>query len=81
LLPAKKNRPLTWREAYSSYNLGICQIIFQIAIKYLCTPGSSVPVERLFSTTGYIITDRRNRLSPKNVKMLSFLNKNYKLVL
>lgn len=54
--------------------------IFQIALKYLCTPGSSVPVERLFSATGYIITDRRNRLSPQNVKILSFLNKNYKLV-
>lgn len=54
--------------------------IFQIALKYLCTPGSSVPVERLFSATGYIISDRRNRLSPKNVRILSFLNKSYKLV-
>lgn len=39
--------------------------MFQIALKYLCTPGSSVPVERLFSATGYIITDRRNRLLPQ----------------
>lgn len=54
--------------------------IFQIALKYLCTPGSSVPVEQLFSATGYIVSDRRNRLCPKNVKMLCFLNKNYKLV-
>lgn len=54
--------------------------IFQIALKYLCTPGSSVLVERLFSASGYIISDRRNQLSPKNVKILTFLNKNYKLV-
>lgn len=55
--------------------------IYLIALKYLCTPGSSVPVERLFSATGYIISERRNRLSPKNVQILSFLNKNYKLVI
>jgi len=52
--------------------------IFQIALKY--TPDSSVPVERLFYATRYIISDRRNRLSSKNVTILSFLNKNYKHV-
>lgn len=31
--------------------------IFQIALKYLCISGSSVLVERLFSATGYIISD------------------------
>lgn len=46
--------------------------MFQIALRYLCTPSSSVPVERLFSATGYIISDRRNRLTSKNVKVLFF---------
>ncbi|KYN30854.1 hypothetical protein ALC56_14666 [Trachymyrmex septentrionalis] len=54
---------------------------YLIAVKYLYTSSSSVPVERLFSATGYIISERRNRLSLKNVKILSFLIKNYKLVI
>jgi len=40
--------------------------IYLIALKYLCTPGSSVPVEPLFSATGYIISERRNRKKCKN---------------
>lgn len=54
--------------------------ILYIALKYLSTPGSSVPVERLVSAAGQIVSKRRNRLGSKNIHMLVFLNKNYDLV-
>ena len=47
-----------------------------LAKKYLCIPGSSVPAERLFSKAGELVSKRRNRLKPKNIDMMLFLNKN-----
>jgi len=47
-----------------------------MALKYACIPATSVPSERIFSKAGQIVSQRRNRLSPKNVDVLIFLNKN-----
>lgn len=44
--------------------------------KFLCIPPSTVHSERLFSTAGLIVDQKRNRLDPERVKMLVFLNKN-----
>ncbi|CAG9788197.1 unnamed protein product [Diatraea saccharalis] len=46
----------------------------KIAQKYLCIPASSVPSERLFSKAGILCNDRRNRLAPKKVDQILFLN-------
>ena len=48
-----------------------------LARKYLCIPGSSVPSERLFSKAGQLVSERRNRIKPKNINMMLFLNKNH----
>lgn len=48
----------------------------QLALKYLCIPATSVPSERIFSTAGQIVSERRSRLKPKNVNMILFLNEN-----
>ncbi|KAF0691848.1 zinc finger BED domain-containing protein 1-like, partial [Aphis craccivora] len=47
-----------------------------IALKYCIIPATSVPSERIFSKAGQILSAQRNRLLPKNVDMLIFLNKN-----
>jgi len=64
--------PLSWwkREQQSF------PILAQLARKYLCVCGTSVPSERLFSHAGYIVNELRTHLSPENVNMLVFLAKN-----
>ncbi|XP_025016286.1 zinc finger BED domain-containing protein 1-like [Tetranychus urticae] len=47
--------------------------LHNLAIKYLTLQATSVPSERLFSKTGDIITQKRNRIKPKNVNLLCFL--------
>lgn len=53
--------------------------LYKISLKYLCVPATSVPAERVFSKTGLITNDRRNRLSPKNLDYIIFLNSNLNL--
>ncbi len=67
--------PLTWWKSNE------CKYphIAKMARCYLAVPGSSVPSERVFSTTGDIVTAKRSTLSPDNVDILVFLKKNLKL--
>ena len=46
-----------------------------LARKYFTPPCTSVLSERLFSSAGNIVTDKRNRLAAEKVKMLLFLNR------
>ena len=48
----------------------------KFAKRYLCIPATSVPAERVFSTAGLIINEKRSSLLPQNADMLIFLNKN-----
>jgi len=51
----------------------------KLARKFLCVPATSVQSERLFSATGRLISDLRNRLLPEHAESLVFLNKNQDL--
>ena len=48
----------------------------RLAKKYLCIPATSDPSERLFSTSGNIVTPSKAMLKPEKVIMLVFLTKN-----
>ncbi|KAK7912837.1 hypothetical protein WMY93_013048 [Mugilogobius chulae] len=50
--------------------------LFKLAQKFLSTPASSVPCERVFSKAGELVSKRRNRLGPSLLQKLLFLNKN-----
>lgn len=69
----RKSDPLKWwndrRRIYPN--------LFELMLFRLCVPSTSVPCERTFSKAGYMISERRNRLSTKNTETLMFLNSNY----
>ena len=50
--------------------------LFKVFKKYLHVPSTSVPSERMFSLAGNILSEKRARLSPRNVNMLTFLHQN-----
>lgn len=50
-----------------------CPLLFKIAVKYCVVMGSSVPSERMFSTTGRIM-QTRSRLSPERLSKLVVLH-------
>jgi hypothetical protein len=50
--------------------------LYKQAMKYLAIPATSCPSERIFSTAGYILNQKRTRLSGHHVDQLLFLNEN-----
>ncbi|XP_064468547.1 zinc finger BED domain-containing protein 4-like [Ornithodoros turicata] len=71
LLPRKLDPMTWWSERKSLYPR-----LYELTKSRLCIPATSVPCERIFSKAGQIVTERRNRLSSKNVQRLLFLNAN-----
>ena len=55
---------------------GLYPNLYKLAVAFLSTPASSVPCERVFSKAGEVVSKKRNRLSPKTVEKILFLNKN-----
>jgi len=67
IVPCKDDPLLWWRAHEGHYSL-----LSQLARKYLCIPGTSVPSERLFSKAGELVSLRRCRIKPKHVNMFCF---------
>lgn len=63
--------PLLWW----SQRTAVYPNLHKLALRHLGVPATSVPSERLFSTAGELISQRRTCLKPKNVNNLLFLNK------
>lgn len=64
--------PCVWWEEYEI----IYPTIAKVAKNILCIPASSASSERVFSTTGNIVTSKRNRSNAKNLSTLVFLKQN-----
>ena len=68
--------PLCWWKAHAE----TYPRISLLARKWLGIPASSTSSERLCSTAGHVTEQRRCSLTPENVNMLVFLNKNWSLI-
>ncbi|XP_019380299.1 PREDICTED: chromosome alignment-maintaining phosphoprotein 1 isoform X4 [Gavialis gangeticus] len=62
--------PLEWWSKHE----GAYESLAYLAHKYLATPATAVPCERLFSLSGDIVNKKRAALSPENVNQLVCLN-------
>jgi hypothetical protein len=67
-----EGEPLLW---WKQHNVEY-PILSKLAQKYLCVCATSTSSERLFSTSGSIVTPQRAGLKPEKVNMLTFLAKN-----
>ena len=50
--------------------------LYQLGLKYLSVPATPVPIERVFSQSGFLMRPRRASLTAKNVCLLTFLKLN-----
>lgn len=66
--------PLVWWKGHASE----LPHLARLAKKLLCIPATSVPSERIFSASGYIVSPLRSALKPDKVNMLTFLHFNLK---
>jgi len=73
LLEVKEDPLVWWKEHQHEYSL-----LSHLAKRYICIPSTSVSSERVFSTTGDIITAQRSALLPEHVDQILFLIKNLK---
>ena len=66
--------PLNWwrRKEVQYPKLG------KIAKKYFCVSATSASLERVFSISGLVSQDRRNRIAPERLDKVIFINKNMK---
>ena len=67
--------PMQWWRSHCT----IYPILSQLGRKYLCISATCCASERLFSTSGNIVTPSRAALKPDKVNMLTFLASNLKL--
>ena len=65
--------PLNWWRTHSASYPHLSKLTRQ----YLGIPATSVPVERLFSEAGELISAKRNSLKPENANMLLCLNSSF----
>ncbi|XP_061108746.1 E3 SUMO-protein ligase ZBED1-like isoform X2 [Conger conger] len=64
--------PLSWWREHEH----VYPHLSTVAKRFLCIPGTSVSSERVFSTTGDIVTAQRSVLKAGHVDQLVFLNRN-----
>jgi len=70
-----ENVLLYWRD-----NSAKLPMLSQLAVLYLGTSASSVPVESLFSVTGLVVNSRRSSMQPCNLNKMVFLHDNFQLI-
>ena len=74
-LPPSACNPLKfWHDNRKQFKL-----LYKVSRQILCAPASQAPVERLFSISGHILSQRRLRTTDKNFENILFANVNYEV--
>lgn len=68
----RSSDPLNWWESRKL----LYPRLYQLVLKRLCIPATSVPCERIFSKAGQICTEKRNRLTSSRIAQILFINHN-----
>ena len=55
------------------------KLLYKVSRQILCAPASQAPVERLFSISGHILSQRRLRMTDKKFGNILFANVNYEV--
>lgn len=74
-VPPLSSDPLRWWEENSDR----CSLLSKLARQYLVVQGTSVPSERVFSTCGDTVNQKRSCLTGEHVSEIVFLNINRRL--
>lgn len=69
------NPLLFWKDNSQSF-----PILSQLALMYLGTSASSVPVESLFSTAGLVMNGKRSSLNPDKLNKIVFIHDNFDMI-
>jgi hAT family C-terminal dimerisation region len=64
----------------STYRSHSFPILSQLALMYLGTSASSVPVESLFSTAGLVMNGKQSSLSPDKLNKIVFIHDNFDMI-
>ena len=75
-ITSRDDSPFEWWKT----NKNSFPMLSKLALKYLCTPASTIYSERLFSEAGNVYEAKRNRLLPENGEQLIFLHHNLPLL-
>uniref|UniRef100_A0A182WA91 HAT C-terminal dimerisation domain-containing protein n=1 Tax=Anopheles minimus TaxID=112268 RepID=A0A182WA91_9DIPT len=71
-LAHRNDDPLEWWKMHKNKY----PTIYQLMLRDLCIPASSVPCERIFSKAGDIETSKSNRLKPSKLNKILFIKHN-----
>lgn len=71
LLPRQMDPLIWWNDRKAVYPL-----LYELMLRRLCVPATSVPCERVFSKAGYTLNEKRTRMKSSKLAMIVFLNEN-----
>lgn len=64
-----------WKE-----NAKLMPLLSQVAVATYCTPATSTPSERNFSTSGLVTNSKQSQITPENLDKVVFIHNNYEFL-
>ena len=74
LAPTSHNPLKFWHENRKQFKR-----LYKVSRQILCAPASQAPMERLYSISGHVLSQRRLRTSDRNFENILFANVNFEV--